>query len=107
MMQFSLSPWPRWALMWTMAAAVYAGCKWLTWQQAAVRDVRAWKHAAYLLTWPGLDAASFLGEELISNCWPCRSLEWLAAAGNLTFGVVLLLPLMVGAWRDGVNWTKG
>jgi len=91
--QFSPSDWPQWALMWTMAAAVYAGCKWLTWQQAAVRDVRAWKHAAYLLTWPGLDAASFLGEELISNCWPCRSLEWLAAAGNLTFGVVLLFAV--------------
>ena len=52
MTQFSSSDWPRWALMWTMAVAIHTGCKWLTWQRAAVRHAPSWKHAAYLLAWP-------------------------------------------------------
>lgn len=93
MTQFSLSVWPRWALMWTMAVIIYAGCKWITWQHAPVRDARAWKHAAYLLAWPGLDATSFLAEGPASNVFACRSLEWLAAVGRLTLGVVLLFAV--------------
>ena len=30
--------WPRWALMWSVAAAIFAGCKWLTWREAIRRN---------------------------------------------------------------------
>lgn len=97
MIQFAPFEWPRWALMWTLAVEIYLGCKWLTWQRARVRHVPAWKHAAYLLAWPGLDAASFLEGGPISNCSHCRFIEWLAALGKLTFGAALLfaVPRMV------------
>src|SRR5947209_4930861 len=52
--------WPSWALMWSLAAAVFAGCKWLTWSQAPVVHVPWWQNAGYLLAWPGLDASAFL-----------------------------------------------
>jgi len=85
--------WPRWAQMWAMAAAVYAGCKWLTWQHAAVRQAPAWKHAAYLLAWPGLDATDFLAERPTAQTVICRSIEWLAAALRLACGVVLVFAV--------------
>src|SRR5712692_12096683 len=85
--------WPRWALMWTLAISIYIGCKWLTWRRTPVRHVPAWKLAAYLLAWPGLDAASFLEGGPVSNRARCRPFEWLAATGKLTFGVALLFGL--------------
>lgn len=82
--------WPRWAQMWTLALAIYIGCKWLTWQRAPIRNVPVWKHVAYLLAWPGMDAASFLGDGQSSNRSRCRSIEWLPAAWKLMLGVALL-----------------
>jgi hypothetical protein len=52
------SAWPRWAYKWV---AIFAGCKWLTWRRTLVAGVPWWRHAGYLLAWPGLDAATFLG----------------------------------------------
>src|SRR5689334_20639691 len=51
---------PRWVLMWSFAYAVYLSCKWLTWRRTPVEGAPLWKHAAYLLAWPGMDAAAFL-----------------------------------------------
>ena len=82
--------WPGWVQMWTLAIAIYVSCKWLTWQCTAVRQVPVWKHCAYLFAWPGMDAASFLEEEPISNRARCRSSEWLAATAKCGFGVTLL-----------------
>jgi hypothetical protein len=79
--------------MWTLAVAIYLGCKWLTWQRTTVRHVPVWKHAAYLLVWPGLDAASFLEVRPISHRSHCRLIEWLAALSSLTFGAVLLFAV--------------
>jgi hypothetical protein len=90
MTRFAPFEWPQWALMWTLAIAIYIGCKWLTWWSTALRDVPAWKQAAYLLAWPGLDAASFLEESPTSNPSRCRPIEWLAALGKLALGVALL-----------------
>jgi hypothetical protein len=46
--------------MWALAASIYAGCKWLTWRRTPIEGVPGWKHAGYLLAWPGFDAVAFL-----------------------------------------------
>ena len=48
----------------------------------AVGNVPVWKHLAYLLAWPGMDAASFLEDESISNRSHCPSAEWRAATAT-------------------------
>lgn len=78
---------PPWAVMWALAIAVYAGCKWLTWRRTAVDDVPTWKHAAYLFAWPGLDAAGFLREAPTATPHPR---EWLTAVVTLVLGNSLL-----------------
>lgn len=84
--------WPRWAQMWVLAAVIYAGCKWLSWlswRQTAVREVPVWKHLAYLATWPGMDATTFLEKSSDS----CNSREWLAATAKLACGAAILFGL--------------
>jgi hypothetical protein len=85
--------WPHWAVMWTMAAVVYAGCKWVTWRDAPIHGVPAWKQTAYLLAWPGLDAPSFLDEAQASTVSICRSGDWLGGIRNALCGVVLLFVI--------------
>lgn len=52
---------PAWGFMWTMAVALFLGCKWLTYSQAKalLPGVSPFRSAAYLLAWPGMDAARF------------------------------------------------
>jgi hypothetical protein len=85
--------WPRWAFMWTLAFAIYCGCKWLTWKRTPTAGVSLWRSIGYLAAWPGLDAASFL------NPSPARAVqrpprsEWLFAAAKLILGIGLLYGL--------------
>jgi len=52
---------PAWQFMWILAFSIYAGLKWITWWKARTRIPHtAWRSAAYLLAWPGMDADSFL-----------------------------------------------
>jgi alginate O-acetyltransferase complex protein AlgI len=88
--QFAPFEWPPWAQMWTLAISIYVGCKWLTWQRTPVANVPAWKHFAYLLAWPGMDAASFLEDGPSANPSPCSYDDWIAATAKLTSGVALL-----------------
>jgi D-alanyl-lipoteichoic acid acyltransferase DltB (MBOAT superfamily) len=76
-----------WVWMWILAVAIYAACKWVTWQGAALKNVPASKHLAYLVAWPGLDARAFL-----RNTAPprCLAKEWFAATAKLVLGAVLL-----------------
>jgi alginate O-acetyltransferase complex protein AlgI len=76
--------------MWTLAFAIYCGCKWLTWRRTPVQNVPAWRHAAYLLAWPGLDAAAFLADDPKEP--PSRA-EWTRALGNLAAGLVLFFAV--------------
>jgi hypothetical protein len=88
-----------WELMWALAIVIYAGCKSATWSDPRLRQAPAWKQAAYLLGWPGMDVASFLGNVPISECSTCNSNEWLAATvkavlgATLLFGVARTIPL--------------
>lgn len=37
--------WPAWATMWGVAAAIFAGCKWLTWRRTP-SPAPHWVHLA-------------------------------------------------------------
>ena len=78
--------WPAWLTMWAVAAAIFAGCKWLTWRRSP-RSAPLWVHLAYLIGWPGLDALGFLGSKPVKR--PTLR-EWVLAAGKLVIGIVFL-----------------
>ena len=93
-----MSHWPRWAVMWVLASSIYIGCKWLTWWRTPIRSAPAWKHAGYLLAWPGLDASAFLNPTPVPSSSAPGAREWFFAAIKLAlglsiiFGVVRLVP---------------
>ena len=95
---------PRWACMWLIACAMYAGLKWLSWWDA--RSVRApvWKHVAYLFAWPGMDARAFLGNS--SRCSSPTSREWLAAAIKFGCGAALIWSVALRVGHDN-DWLFG
>jgi Membrane bound O-acyl transferase family len=78
--------WPRWAVMWALAFVIYAACKCLTWLSTPIRSTPVWKHVAYLLAWPGLDAATFLRDPPRDG--PSAT-DWMHGALNLTAGLAL------------------
>jgi Membrane bound O-acyl transferase family len=84
----SMSESPRWAVMWTLATGIYALCKLLTWSTTSAPRTAAWKHVAYLLAWPGMDAAAFL--EAKPRTVGCSHHEWIRAASHLVLGAVLV-----------------
>ena len=62
--------------------------------QTAAGEPPAWKHAAFLLAWPGMDAAAFLDGRRADR--PTAS-EWCLALGMMVIGVLMLAavcPLM-------------
>lgn len=75
--------------MWLLAFAIYAACKWLTWRRTPACGVALWRHAAYLLAWPGMDADAFLDFNPPRPGKPAPR-EWLFAGGKLTVGMSLL-----------------
>lgn len=80
----------RWAFMWSMAFALYAGCKWLTYREARIHGVASsrLRTLGYLFAWPGMDAKAFL--HLETRLASPRSSEWIAAVLKTFLGVVLL-----------------
>jgi alginate O-acetyltransferase complex protein AlgI len=72
-----------------MAFAIYCGCKWLTWRRTPV-TAPAWRHAGYLLAWPGLDAATFLGGD--STRGVGRD-EWMRGIRNCAAGLALFFAV--------------
>ncbi|MBT8485281.1 MAG: membrane bound O-acyl transferase family-domain-containing protein, partial [Phycisphaerae bacterium] len=81
--------WPRWALMWVLSIALFAGCKWLTWRRRRVIDAPGWLHVAYLFAWPGLDADGFLRSRpgFARHAVPRR--EWVGAGVKAALGIAL------------------
>jgi hypothetical protein len=81
---------PRWAFMWAMACALYAGCKWLTYREARARGAASDRLRAlgYLLAWPGMDAKTFLSDTTLAGRPPVS--EWMAAAFTTLLGATLI-----------------
>jgi len=82
--------WPRWAVMWALAFAIWCGCKWLTWRRTPAPNAPAWQHAAYLLLWPGLDPAAFLSPRPNPSVRVPTPREWLFGVAKLLVGLVVL-----------------
>jgi alginate O-acetyltransferase complex protein AlgI len=80
---------PPWAFMWVLSFAIYLSLKWLTWWRARTRTAHsAWRSAAYLLAWPGMDAEAFLDA---SQRAPLPAPQgWLWAVFETILGAILL-----------------
>jgi hypothetical protein len=85
--------WPRWSFMWLLAGAVFAGCKWLTWRRTPTPPLPWWRHAGYLLAWPGLDAGAFLAPGGLPERERPTLRELRFAAAKALLGVVLFWGL--------------
>ena len=100
--------WPAWLVMWTLAGAIYGACKLLTWRAADDAGHRAtwWRHAGYLLAWPGMDAPAFFATTAVRQ--PALR-EWCAAAGQMAFGAGLVFAVVpaAGASRSVVTGWLG
>jgi hypothetical protein len=82
--------WPRWVAMWTLAAVIFCGCKWLTWRRSPRTTAPAWQQIAYVIAWPGLDPTAFLVRRPSSAARRPTGREWLFGAAKLVIGFVLL-----------------
>jgi membrane bound O-acyltransferase family protein len=80
-----------WVFMWTLAAAIFLGCKWQTWWEARStgRAANHWRRdAAYLLLWPGMEAQEFFADATEKRRISPR--EWLAGLRNALAGAALI-----------------
>jgi Membrane bound O-acyl transferase family len=80
---------PAWAFMWVLAIAIYSSLKWASWWLSPMRARASWRRSlGYLLTWPGMDAESFLDSR--RRAAAPRLAEWAWALAKTALGVMLL-----------------
>jgi hypothetical protein len=73
--------------MWSLAAAIYLGLKWLMLQRSQVSSSYT-RCLGFLFAWPGMDANTFLST---TRCVPAPTLsEWFWAVSKTGTGAVLL-----------------
>ena len=78
---------PAWMVMWALAVAVFAGCKWLSFVGVIPPPVASARALAYLFLWPGMDAEGFI---LPAYRRTPSGREWLFAAAKTGAGAALL-----------------
>jgi Membrane bound O-acyl transferase family len=97
---------PGWAFMWALAIVIYASLKWASWWRSPARsETTAARSVGYLLTWPGMDADSFLVTDRKVSA-PCAS-EWGWAIGKTGLGAILLWVMarrVPGEWPLVQAW---
>jgi predicted DCC family thiol-disulfide oxidoreductase YuxK len=80
---------PAWVVMWTLAASIFAACKWLTWRHAQQKTPASPSLSlGYFFLWPGMDADAFLGPKRRGPRSSTR--DWAFAFFKTTFGAALL-----------------
>jgi len=85
-----------WVFMWLMAAAIFFGCKWLTFSRARkqIVRVRVGRALAYLFLWPGMDGEKFLRTSTGKiPMLPHTRANTPAAIAKIFLGAVLLFGL--------------
>lgn len=97
---------PPWAVMWALSAALFAGCKWLTWRRTPAPHAPPGRRLAYLVAWPGLDAGAFLGPRPLAADRRPTPAEWAFAAAKLALGVAVVW-VVVPAVPAGLPIVRG
>jgi hypothetical protein len=78
-----------WIFMWTLAGAIFFGCKWQSWWEAHnIRGATLGRRVGFLLAWPGLDAAAFLDRK--TRPQRPQQKEWVWATAKTALGALLL-----------------
>ncbi|PYX08716.1 MAG: hypothetical protein DMG88_09445 [Acidobacteria bacterium] len=77
---------PTWGFMWILALGIFMGLKWVTWWRG--RTHPAWRSAAYLFAWPGMDAESFLDSS--KRIPPVPLVAWFWAILETALGAISL-----------------
>ena len=81
-----------WVQMWSLAFAIFAGFRWLTFATSpAARRADLSQGAGYLFLWTGMDADAFFSAE--AKPAKPRWTEWVWAVAQTVFGFWLLLAL--------------
>ena len=92
---------PRWIWMWTIAFALYGGCKWLTYAPVRGRIGGRDRHrlVGYLLAWPGMDPDAFLSARHAAVDPPSVR-EWVLAGLKILLGIGLTWAIARQAMPD-------
>ncbi|MFY9531753.1 MAG: membrane bound O-acyl transferase family-domain-containing protein [Candidatus Acidiferrales bacterium] len=87
-----------WVFMWTLAIAIFFGCKWQSWWDArsAMGNASFGRTLGYLFAWPGMDAESFLDPRRRAqrpkvSAWISASMKTVAG-GVVLWGVARRVP---------------
>jgi Membrane bound O-acyl transferase family len=87
-----------WVFMWTLAIAIFFGCKWQSWWDARIATANGsfGRTLGYLFAWPGMDAESFLDPRRHSqrpkvSAWVSASMKTVAG-GVVLWGVARRVP---------------
>lgn len=93
---------PAWAVMWGLSAGIFAGVKALSLWRPPPGSLG--RKLAYVVGWPGLDAAAFLTKP--AKTVPSRN-EWLFAAAKTALGTAIIWLLSPRAENDYVRGWVG
>jgi Membrane bound O-acyl transferase family len=78
-----------WVFMWTLAAAVFFGCKWQAWwERRNNSSTTICRSLGFLFGWPGMDAAAFFNSE--NHAQSPDGKEWFWAIVKTSSGALLI-----------------
>jgi len=78
-----------WCFMWTLAAAIFLGCKWQVWWERRISfNTTISRSVGFLFAWPGMDAVAFLDPE--NHTRSPQGKEWFWAIAKTSFGALVI-----------------
>jgi hypothetical protein len=78
-----------WVFMWTLAAAIFFGCKWQAWRERRNNfSTTIGRSLGFLFGWPGMDAAAFFKSE--NHAQSPEGKEWFWAIVKTSSGALLI-----------------